>query len=280
MRILSYTLVFILFLLSACQHTPTKVTREEPVMGENLTAEKLLQGRPVILDARPAFEFNLAHIPGAVNVRWEDFSQPHPKFRGELQGDLFAIARRLALVGIDPDTKVVVVGKGAQGQGEEGRIAWTLKVLGVKEVYTLLHTSYRERNGLQEAPPAQNKSYWKPQVNEQLVVNLKDFKKQAGKKSTIILDVRSTQEFSLRNLQHRKGVAAQVIHLPWTDFFVESGLPSTQIEKKLTTWGISKETPILIVSNHGVRSGAVTYALNFLGFTKVRNFAGGYEQWN
>lgn len=274
-----YILVIALIILSACQQKPTKVVVQEPVISEGVTAEKLLKEKAVILDARPAFEFNLAHVPGAINVRWEDFSQNSPRSRGLLQGDLFALARRLSLVGIDPDTKVVVLGKGAQGGGEEGRVAWTLKVLGVKDVYTLLHTSYREMNTTKETPLVQNKPYWKPQENESLIAEIKDFKKQIAKPGAVILDVRSSQEFALRNLSTEKGVKASVYNVDWKEFFDGKGLPQSKIEGVLREKGIPKEATIFVVSNHGVRSGAVTYALQFLGYKNVSNVAGGYEQW-
>ncbi|WII71679.1 rhodanese-like domain-containing protein [Bdellovibrio sp. 22V] len=269
------------FTMMACQQKPTKVVNQEPVMGENVTAESLIKGLPVILDARPAFEFNLAHVPGAINVRWEDFSQQNPKSRGVLQNDLFAIARRLSLIGIDPETKVLVLGKGAQGQGEEGRVAWTLKVLGVKDVYTLAHNSYRQINPTKEVPAVKNKPYWKPQVHEELMIDFKDFKTlaQSTESPLVILDVRSSQEFALRNLSQIKGVKAGVVNVEWKEFFDEKGLPRKQSERLLSEKGIGKDSQILVISNHGVRSGAAVYALNYLGYKKVRNFAGGYEQW-
>lgn len=275
-------LVFsVLVLMVGCQQKPTKVVIQEPVIGESITAEKLMRDNPVILDARPAFEFNLAHVPGAINVRWEDFSQQNPKSRGLLQPDLFALARRLSLIGVDPQTKVLVLGKGPQGMGEEGRIAWTLKVLGVKEVYTLLHNSYREMNTTKEAPLVQNKAYWKPEVAESLVTDFKDFKALVSKpeNALVVLDVRSPQEFSLRNLSQVKDVKTAVINIDWKEFFGDKGLPNKNIERLLSEKNISKETRILVISGHGVRSGAVTYALNFLGYKKASNFAGGYEQW-
>ncbi|MBV2167793.1 MAG: ABC transporter ATP-binding protein [Bdellovibrio sp.] len=275
-----YVLVVAAVLLAlACQQKPTKISVQEPVISEGVTAEKLLKEKAVILDARPAFEFNLAHVPGAINVRWEDFSQNSPRSRGLLQGDLFSLARRLALVGIDPDTKVVVLGKGAQGGGEEGRVAWTLKVLGVKDVYTLVHTSYREMNTTKEAPLVQNKPYWKPQENESLVMNIKDFKKIIAQPGAVVLDVRSAQEFALRNLSQEKKVQASVYNVEWKEFFDGKGLPLAKSEGLLRDKGISKEATILVLSNHGVRSAAVTYALQFLGYKKVSNVAGGYEQW-
>jgi thiosulfate/3-mercaptopyruvate sulfurtransferase len=273
-------LIPILFFLG-CQQKPTKVTVQEPVMTETSFAESLMKDKPVILDVRPAFEFNLAHVPGAINVRWEDFSQNNPKSRGLLEPDLFSLARRLSLIGLDPDTKVVVLGKGPQGTGEEGRIAWTLKVLGVKEVYTLLHTSFRALNPPSETPLTQNKPYWKPVVNESLMVSFKEMKELAKKAEagTVILDVRLPEEFKLRNVSTFKDVHAPVHALEWTHFFGDKGLPTKNVQTQLETMSITKDSKILVISNHGVRSGAVTYALQYLGYKNVRNFAGGYEQW-
>lgn len=272
-----------LIVFGGCQQKPTKITVQEPLMGESVTAENLMKAKPVLLDARPAFEFNLAHVPGSINVRWEDFSQQNPRSRGVLQPDLFAIARRLSLIGIDPETPVVVLGKGALGNGEEGRVAWTLKVLGVQKVYTLLHTSYREMNSnpLGEVSPVQNKPYWKPVVAESLVIDSKAFKSRVSQmqKPVAVLDVRSAEEFSLRNLSSDKTVKAPVVHVDWKEFFAADGLPAKKVERLLSEKNISKDTPILVISNHGVRSGAVTYVLNYLGYKNVSNFSGGYEQW-
>lgn len=272
-----------LLFVAGCQQKPTKITVQEPLLGESVTAENLMKAKPVLLDARPAFEFNLAHVPGSINVRWEDFSQQNPRSRGVLQPDLFAIARRLSLIGIDPETPVVVLGKGHLGRGEEGRVAWTLKVLGVQKVYTLLHTSYREMNinALGEVSPVQNKPYWKPAVAEALVIDSKAFRSQVTQtqKPVAVLDVRSAEEFSLRNLSSDKSVKVPVMNLEWKEFFAADGLPARTVERLLAERNISKDTPVLVISNHGVRSGAVTYVLNYLGYKNVSNFSGGYEQW-
>lgn len=268
-----YILGAIFLMTLGCQHSPTKVVNQQEAISSTSTSAKLLKDQPVILDVRPAFEFNLSHTPGAINVRWEDFSQSHPQSRGLLQKDLFALARRLSLIGIDPTTKVLVLGKGREGAGEEGRVAWSLKVLGIKEVYTVLHSTFREMNTVKEVPLPRNKAYWKPQKVDNLEIDLNTFKKILSQDTaTIILDVRSPEEFALRNLSHMKSVKASVINTPWNQFFDEQGLPKAQDQ-------IPKEAQIFVISNHGVRSGAVTYALDFLGYKNVSNFSGGYEQW-
>ncbi|XGC79609.1 sulfurtransferase [Bdellovibrio bacteriovorus] len=278
---MKFLLPLLLIFAFGCQMKPTKVVNQEAIQSESITAENLKKENAVLLDARPAFEFNLLHVPGAINVRWEDFSQNNPKSRGLLQTDLFALARRLSLIGVEPNTKVVVLGKGTSGQGEEGRVAWTLKVLGIKNVYTLVHNSYREMNPTKEVPPVQNKPYWKPEVQEDLMTDLKTLKTLAVKvdPNTVILDVRSPEEFAQRNLSQDKKVKAKVLNLDWKKFFASNGLPNKDFEKSLASLGISKDTNIIVISNHGVRSGAVTYALGLLGYNKSSNFAGGYEQW-
>lgn len=298
MQILLIVLVLSSSIFLGCQQKQTKVTSQEAVIGETITAEKLMKQKPVILDVRPSFEFNLAHVPGAINVRWEDFSRPEAKARGLLQSDLFALARRLSLIGIDPETKVVVLGKGQEGHGEEGRVAWTLKVLGVQQVYTLLHTAYRQLNPKEIPAPVKNKPYWKPQVAQDLIVDLAEFKAYATGKvdktsfrprygfkpieaveNLVILDVRSAQEFAQRNLSQFPGVKAKVVSLEWQELFDAANLPSKKAAEILAAKGVLKNNIIFVISNHGVRSGAATYALQYLGFGRVSNFSGGYGQW-
>jgi thiosulfate/3-mercaptopyruvate sulfurtransferase len=274
-------LVFIFFISLGCQQLPTKVRTQEPIQTQSAGAEEYLQGSPVILDARPAFEYNLAHVPGAINVQWQDFSQQGPKARGLLQLDLFALSRRLALIGIDPDTPVLVLGKGLEGQGEEGRVAWTLKVLGVKSVKTLLYTTYRQRNSTQAAPTVLNKSYWKPPVAKNLLIEIKEFKNylERGAKDVVLIDVRSPQEFQLPKTKHFKKIKIPVVNIPWSEFFDIRGAPKSLDDSFFVKNGVNKSATLLLISNRGVRSAAVTYALDSIGFKNIRNFAGGYEQW-
>lgn len=265
--------------LTSCQHKATQVYREEPVQVGEWSVKNLLKAEAVLLDVRPAFEFNLSHAPNAVNVRWEDFSQVNPMSRGVLEPDHFALARRLSLVGVTPETRVIVLGKGKQGAGEEGRVAWTLKVLGVKEVFTLVHTSFRAQNPRPEQSLVRNKPYWKPAEQDSLQLALKEFKAAALKPDTLVIDVRSQSEFSHRSLKQNSKFKGKVFHLDWKEFFKDDGLPNKKVIELLAAQGISQKSPIILISNHGVRSGAATYALQYLGFSKVMNFSGGYEQF-
>ena len=100
----------LIFGLFACQQKPTQMMTQKKVMPKDLSAAALVSDETVILDVRNPFEFNANHIPGSINVQWSDFTERSPEVRGVLESDLFGIARRLALWGIDPQTSVLVVG--------------------------------------------------------------------------------------------------------------------------------------------------------------------------
>jgi thiosulfate/3-mercaptopyruvate sulfurtransferase len=157
----------------------------------------------VVIDARPSFVFGFEHIPRAINLQWDDFSQAEPSQKGVLQSDLFSVARRLARLGISPESKVIVVGRGLHGIGEEGRIAWMLAYLGVSRVSMidiqavkgkLLHTDLsgttaegkpeakydenltdqdkadRARRAAEEsAPDVRAVAMWKPELDDSLL---------------------------------------------------------------------------------------------------------------
>ncbi len=267
-----------LFTLIGCQQMPTKVTVEEPLQAYTVTAEDLKKSNSVIIDARPAFEYNMAHAPGAINIAWQDFSQQDARVKGVLQTDTFSLARRLALIGIDPETPVIVLGKGAGGHGEEGRVAWTMKYLGVKHVYTLNVSAYREQNNnpYKQAPPVKNKPYWKPMLDDGMNIDLKTFKEKVSEQ-TVVVDVRSSNEFSLPQVVRQKWKTTKVYNLPWSDFFKKNGLVDSAVLARFKELGIQKNDEIILISNQGVRSGSVSYALKELGFQKPRNFSGGYN---
>ena len=159
-QILLLSLIFSL----GCQQKPTQVVSSKNVHVKDHRKGNLITDETVILDARNPFEFNANRITGSINVQWSDFTQHQPEVRGVLDSDLFGIARRLALWGIDPNTSVLVIGKGIEGNGEDGRIAWMLSHLGIKKIQIAKFDLFRGRvNSMTEAEPTpKNKEVWMP----------------------------------------------------------------------------------------------------------------------
>ncbi len=230
--------------MTACQLTPvhkikpTNVREDyQPVtpgsIGGTVVGSTLLANtasdipiteQTVLLDARSAFEYSTSHVRGSYHLRWEDFTQKDDNYKGLLVEDLFFHTRRLARMGIGPNTPVVIFGAGPTGDASEGRLAWTLKYLGVADVQIMAMGSTRLPQTSVPTDPKLEVPVWRPQqqpeptskpkpesesVSEQTrssiktmtlsstntIKNLSDLKEKTQQRTVWIIDVRSEKEY-------------------------------------------------------------------------------------
>jgi thiosulfate/3-mercaptopyruvate sulfurtransferase len=295
-----YFLVLLLAgVLSSCQTpAPTTTTNqtnipEKSVAKSEANFKSFLEKSPVILDARSPLDFQVSHAPRAINVQWDDFSRTGNADRGWLVDDDMDIAKRLSLWGIDPETPVLVLGYGPKGKGEEGRIAWMLKYLGVKNVqiaeWSLVRSTIPREEGLKE-----NKPLWKPKVKPDYLATWDEFKKNilqpprppsrarsaalqmggglpALDESFAVLDVTGVDANSSIFPLH-----VTVKKVFWKDFLTEHGTPDESAKKLMDQNHITRNRVIYVVSENGVSSGLVTFILREWGYS-AENFAGGYD---
>lgn len=276
-------IILTLLVFSSCAQTPTKVFETEAPKNKfetNWAQDPNL----VVIDARPAFEFSLSHVPGSINLRWEDFSQKEEPFLGLLEKDLFFHARRLARMGINPKSKVLVLGRGPQGSGEEGRLAWTLQVLGIKNT-RFTHVDNFIAPQREESAPRPSVAIWKPEADTSLWIEKEEFLKlvlseRAGERAPIILDVRSEKEYLGKHHSYfsKKAPDISAMNVPWTEFITSKSETNVSIKDKLGAVGVTPDRDIVVIDDKGVRSAMVTLVLRELGFSKATNFAGGYMQ--
>lgn len=277
--------------LLGCQTEPTKVTETRIINFEELSklmaAPIEIDDKTVVVDVRSSFDYTMAHIPNSINLRWEEFAQVRGPVPGLLQKDLTRLARRLALKGVGPQSRVVVVGNGLDGQGEEGRMAWTLFYLGIPRVQVAHVENFRKLMTNVQTVIPKNAEEWSPKVVNSVQAARNEILKSAmakkGSESAVhILDVRTKKEYFGRK---GKGFGMgykvpdlQAMHIHWKEFFTASGQIKTAMKNQLRSVGIGLNDRILVVSNQGVRSGAVTMALLALGFHRSANFTGGYAE--
>lgn len=273
-------------LLTGCATLPTKTYQKNETKTQAGETQLNLSDLTVLIDARLPFEYAVSHVNGSYNMQWTDFTHREEWRRGVLEGDSFFHARRLARLGLTPQTPIVLIGKGLQGQGEEGRLAWTFMVLGFSDVQLAHIDSFNRAWTKDEAPVREAKAIWKPEVKEKLWIDRREFLKHAMTAETRrpnvkIFDVRSVDEYlgklqTLPRGKHTPDFGA--INIPWTEFFERDNRLRLEIQQQLNSIGLSKDNEILVISNQGVRSAAVTFALQKMGYTKARNFMGGYRE--
>ena len=304
-----------ILLLGGCAIKPTKTNS---VNNRRYTTESTkglsdldLTSEAKIIDARPAFAHSLGFIPGSARIEWSDYTQSEEAQKGILQSDLSDLTRRLAALGIAPETSLTVLGRGLEGEGEEGRVAWMLAYLGVNKVqfadinsvkgkFKFAKTDpgfspmgqvdqYRDRDRdpnekatLEQADAATPRLKavppWAPQVDSSLLATRDEVLSiiNSGVPARII-DVRSESDY------HNKsglGVARAIpnmgaINIHWKEFLTNQGRPRIALRKKLESVGIKPENRIIVVSQDGVASGAVTMCLRAMGYNNSANYSGG-----
>lgn len=273
----------------ACQMKPTKIREQaEPnwsILLKNATEPIQLDERTVLVDARAAFDYSLSHIPSAINLPWEEFAQPKSRTQGLVTADIPGLVKRLALKGLSPELRVVVVGNGQKGKGEEGRVAWSLVQLGFRDVQIANVEQFHFGWTQVEAPPRENRPEWNAEVREGLVASKAEIMRIATQKiapgeriSARILDVRSRQEYFAKTPMGEGYITPELnaIHIPWEQFITHEGRPNRGMKNQLLSMGWQPNDRIVVISNKGLRSGAVAFALMSIGFRNVANATGGY----
>jgi thiosulfate/3-mercaptopyruvate sulfurtransferase len=228
---------------------------------------------PILLDARPSFDFAMGHLPQAMNIRSEDYSQTEAAHKGALDPDLDLLSRKLSYLGISPKRDVIVMGGGLKGHGEEGRIGWMLNYLGIKKVRV---TSFDEVPGKRVVDKFfENPSSgpWNPDPQFGLRIKRSEVEKISKDKSAAIIDVRSADDF-------KKGHIPTAINILWTEFLNKSGNPADAyaVGKLLKDHHIPQDQTLVFYSADGISSGYAAFVAHNTGF-HCRHYDASFNEW-
>jgi thiosulfate/3-mercaptopyruvate sulfurtransferase len=233
----------------------------------------------VILDARPKADWEVGHIPGAIQFSWDNYT------RTDTRGIQFSsfppqeLAVALAGLGIDEKSQVVVYGDADKSWGSEGYDVWLLSWLGHKGPVRLLNggiQAWRTQNlPLAEGAekPAAKKARYQVDLKPRYIVSTEEVQK--GKGSFVLVDVRSTFEWI-------KGRIPGAIHIPWEDFYTGKDrrpLPPAELKKLLARHGVDTSRPVVYYCLGGVRSAYAWMTSQLAGLPDARNYKGSWAAW-
>lgn len=275
-----------LFLLAACKGAPTKVSENAPEawatrLQDSAKKPLKLTDDTVVLDSRSDFDYGLAHWSASTHFTWEQLTEDARK--PWLMLNKLTAQKRLALLGIQPDTPVIVIGYGHKGNGEEGRLAWSLLYYGLNNVQTVGVNSMDVYFTYTETPQRQNTELWDRPVRNSMIINKDGFMgiatspRKVGKHTNYIIDVRSKDEYFKKTDHKYETPDFHALQIDWHEFYNEDGRPAKKIRSKLHSVGVKYDDPIVLISGDSIRSSAASYALIALGFKNVRNFMGGWD---
>jgi len=233
----------------------------------------------VILDARPQADWEVGHIPGAIQFSWDNYT------RTDAQGIKFSsfppqeLAATLARLGIDEKTPIVVYGDADKSWGSEGYSVWLFSWLGHKGPIRLLNggiqTWQNQNYLLVKGPekPALKKTVYHVNLQPQFIISTEEIQK--GKDSFVLVDVRSTLEWL-------KGRIPGAIHIPWEDFYTgkeHRPLSSAELKKLLISHGVDTSKPVVYYCLGGVRSAYAWTTHQLAGLPDAKNYKGSWAAW-
>jgi thiosulfate/3-mercaptopyruvate sulfurtransferase len=243
----------------------------------------------VILDARDAKAYAANHIPNSINVKWQPFTDMENKKPGDKGfGNLLEpskLADVIGKLGIDGTKTVVVYGAPPTGWAEDGRIAWTLKSAGIKDV-KMLNGGWnawksKEYPSDTKVPTPKAVAFKISAMDESINVTTDYINKNIDKIK--IIDAREVAEYNgaVKYGEARGGHLPKAINITWTQFYNSDGTLKSQkdIETLLSSKGINKDDEIVSYCTKGIRSADVTLILKIAGYEKAKNYDGSYYEW-
>lgn len=275
---LSSHIIFMPFVLSAMVMLPISVSAIDLQRIEPSNAS-LLQD-VIILDARPAKNWQAGHIPGALSFSWENYTRTDPdgvKWRIFPPEEL---GNALGSLGISNKDNILVYGDADSSWGGEGWVIWMLAWLGHEgRVYFL-------DGGIQiwkdkgqpvtsdagsQRPPAKYLLHLQPHVN----MSSEQIEAQAG--NIQLIDTRNYLTEWLPG--HLPGA----VHLSWEKFYQGSYrqiLEPEALKSLLEKQGVDVKKPAVYYCSAGIRSGFTWLVHQLSGLPAAVNFEGGTEEWS
>lgn len=248
-------------------------------------AERLLDQRIRIIDARSEKEYAAGHIAGAVHM--DGFGSSIPRAENGDMGSPEEFARIAGGLGIANDTTVVVYDTPTQRMG---MVAWTFLYFGHPDVRILdggvskwLAEGRELETQLPEWPPIT----YVAQPVRAMYCSLDQAKAADGRDDFVFWDTRSDAEYagtatgfgSVPRPGHIPGAA----HLEWTELLdAESRTlkPAADLQQLLDAHGITPDKQVASYCNGGARGALGAFVLQVLGYDRGQAYAGSFQQWS
>lgn len=237
---------------------------------------------PRILDVRVGEQFAMGHIPGARHFNLYGLNT-YDTDEAPLASFVHMWAFLLGRCGVRREERVVLY-EDVTGM-TAARGFWFLEYLGHERVHVLdggLH-AWIEAGGelTREADPPTPVKYPYDRHAARLATR-HDVLDAIGDEGKVILDTRSDGEWFGTDKQAKfNGTIPSAVHLEWTHLLTSAGRlkPADELASLFESRGITPDKEVLAFCNTGYRSAHAYLALRKLGYPRVRNYVGSWQEW-
>lgn len=236
---------------------------------------------PVVLDARPAEQYAVGHLPTAVDFDVWGMSLIDTS-AAPLRAFMWMIGHMLSYRGVRPDRPVVVYE--ADSGMRAARAFWFLDALG--------HPTPRLLDGgtrawgeaglaLTTDVPTPAQTTWHGSLEADKVAGWQAVAEGLGQPGVAILDTRSDDEYFGRVARAARGGAIPgAVHVEWTDNLRDGRFKSpAELQALYAAAGVLPSQEVLTYCQGGYRAAHAYLALRLAGYPRVRNYTGSWKEW-
>ncbi|MFO0950878.1 MAG: sulfurtransferase [Isosphaeraceae bacterium] len=228
-------------------------------------------------------EFLAGHIPGAVFVDWTaDIVDPSDTVPAQIAPpDRFA--RAMSERGIGDDTHVVAVDH--TGGQFATRLWWALTFYGHDAVSVLdggWNRWVEEGRPVSSDPTSYPAAEFHCRKRPEWRTNAEDLHGRLAESGLQLLDARDAAQYTgAKRRGARGGHIPGALNLPRERFFAEGGgfRPLEELRRDLATLGLTPDRPTVAYCNGGVAATVLLFNLARLGFTRLCNYGGSWNEW-
>jgi thiosulfate/3-mercaptopyruvate sulfurtransferase len=236
----------------------------------------------LLIDLRPAEEFAVSRLPGAVHLDLWGLSLIDTS-EAPLRAFTWMIGHLFSLRGVTPDRPVVVY-EGDSGM-RAARAFWFLDYLGHPDAKILdggVKAWTRAGGQLTTEVTAPVASDWHGTPDASRVASWRDVRDRLGNPSTAIVDTRSDAEYYGEAARAKRGGAIPgAVHLEWKQNLDKDGRykPVGELRAMYEGLGVTPDRDVVTYCQGGYRAAHTYVALKLAGFKNVRNYTGSWKEW-
>jgi len=257
--------------------------RPELLVETDWLASHLNDSKLRILDVRAADKYQADHIPGAVLLASGQLDKKY----GEVQNVKPAeeIAGVLGNLGIGKDTQVVIYDDSRTLTA--GRVFWVLDYYGHPSV-SILNGGYpkwqaEKRETTRQAPKVEPAAFV-AKADPSKVADADYIKANLGKSTVTLCDVRTKAEYEGTDVRAARGGAIPgAKNVNWENNVTAGDTPqlklAADLKKLYEGAGVTQDQEVVTYCQSGVRAAQAYFTLKLIGYTKVRNYDGSWEDW-
>jgi len=236
----------------------------------------------ILIDLRPAEEFAVSRLAGAVHLDLWGLSLIDTS-EAPLRAFTWMIGHLFSLRGVTPERPVVVY-EGDSGM-RAARALWFLDYLGHPNAQILdggVKAWTRAGCEMTTAVTAPVASDWHGTPDASRVASWSDVRDRLGNPSIAIVDTRSDAEYYGDAVRAKRGGAIPgAVHLEWKQNLDKDGRykPVDELRAMYEGAGVTPDREVVTYCQGGYRAAHTYVALKLAGFKNVRNYTGSWKEW-